>query len=132
MTVILVSLLLAAAPASSSLTDVEKAPSAAHHASIETLQDHMTVSNPADPYDPAVLLDNYTATLLPSAQQLQADLSHSRRLRAVRTKTAMQRRTHVRLGKMTSSTSSKESQISMMLQMHFAMAGAGLFAGRLD
>ena len=70
-------LLLAAAPASSSPINVEKPPSATYHASIETSQDQMTVPSPADPYDPAVLLDNYTATLLPSAQQLQADLSHS-------------------------------------------------------
>lgn len=81
------SLLLAAAPASL-LTHAEKPrlADATQHASFETSQDDMTVPNPADPFDPALLLDNYTATLLPSAQlaqRLQTERSQSRRLQQV-------------------------------------------------
>ncbi|KAK9844297.1 hypothetical protein WJX74_000584 [Apatococcus lobatus] len=71
-----VTLLLAAASASSSPAALEEAPN--QQASFEASH-----PDPADLYDPAVLLDNYTATLLPLAWELQMGPDHARRLTAV-------------------------------------------------
>lgn len=73
--------LLTISPATGSQIDLER--DTIELAGFEASQQYRRGPDPADMYEPAALLDNYTATLLPFAKTLQMDANHARRLRAV-------------------------------------------------